>query len=113
MDPLRWSSHLEDCLLELDKNQEWPGDELLVHMVKMQLVIEKATLHHWYGTVMEPTDHARTPPTFYVQALRAQLKEVWATFPPRSQEARELYSLASCPAFISFVSNSSPPPPFS
>lgn len=83
MDPLRWTSYLDDCLRELEEQPEWPGDEVLVHLVRMQLVIEKATLLDWYETCLDLEQPSRTPPTFYVQSLLAQLQRVWAGLPPR------------------------------
>ncbi|KAJ3519886.1 hypothetical protein NM208_g13944 [Fusarium decemcellulare] len=42
MDTLRWTSHMDDCLTVLERDREHPSDEVLVALVRYQLVADEA-----------------------------------------------------------------------
>ncbi|KAM6519451.1 hypothetical protein FALCPG4_013083 [Fusarium falciforme] len=42
MDTLRWSPHMEDCLINLEREKEHPSDEVLVAFIRYQLVADEA-----------------------------------------------------------------------
>lgn len=69
----------------LTEKEEHPTDTLLIHLVKLQLIVEKVG----HGSWQEEHDHvigsSRTPPIFYLKALQAQLQDVKATIPSRIQ----------------------------
>jgi hypothetical protein len=41
METLAWTTHMEDCLAVLDRENEYPSDAILVTLVKIQLVGEE------------------------------------------------------------------------
>ncbi|KAJ5591583.1 uncharacterized protein N7459_001952 [Penicillium hispanicum] len=41
IDALRWTPHLEECLQVLDQEKECLGDQILVQLVRLQLIAEK------------------------------------------------------------------------
>lgn len=42
MDSLRWTTHMEDSLEVLEREKEFPSDDVLATLVKLQLVSEEA-----------------------------------------------------------------------
>jgi hypothetical protein len=43
VESLSWSPYLEECLKVLEDAKETPGDDLLVHFIKLQRIASKAT----------------------------------------------------------------------
>lgn len=90
-DALRWTSQLDDCLRQLAGNAEYEGDEILLHHVRMQLVIEKAVLSSWYNTTFEASDRLRVPASFVLQSSSAELEQVKKGIPEHLQQNSELH----------------------
>lgn len=42
IEPFRWTPRMEESLQTLEKENECPNDEILVHLVRMQLVLEQS-----------------------------------------------------------------------
>ncbi|KAF2807184.1 uncharacterized protein BDZ99DRAFT_500451 [Mytilinidion resinicola] len=40
-DALRWTPHMEECLIILDEKKECPNDAILVQQVRLQLIVER------------------------------------------------------------------------
>ena len=51
-------------------------------MVRMQLVIERATLSSWYDSFMNTSNHPRIPPSYVLELLHSQLQADKAMWPP-------------------------------
>lgn len=75
-DPLRWTTHLGECLSHLEQNAECANDHILVQQVKFQLIIEKKNLSTWYDDIMSGSGQASGASTFFLQALHSQLQLV-------------------------------------
>ena len=89
MDSLRWTKHLNDSLRELAENPECRADEVLVQLVRIQLITERASLATWYDTTIEAMDQLSSPSARYTQALLAQLEQVKAAMPAHLESERE------------------------
>lgn len=74
---------MEDCLQTLVERQEWPGDEVLVYQVRLQLIIEKVIRTKWDD---ENIETVKMPPAFYLKALQSELQEVWRRVSPELQD---------------------------
>lgn len=89
VDSLRWTAHMEDCLRELEIRKEHPNDELLVQLVRVQLVIERASLAVWFDTSIEREAAMRAPPTLYAAAMLKQLEELETRMSETTRQNRE------------------------
>ena len=94
LDGLRWTPYLDECVAVLTESKEQPTDALLIHLVRLQLMVEKA------GQVLGPEEHgdatgsARAPPNFYLNALQSQFQDFKAKIPPDIQnESKRIRSI--------------------
>lgn len=85
LDALRWTPYLDECIAVLGENDEHPTDSLLIHLVKLQLVVEKAGQAPWHEERDDPNGSVRVPPIFYLKALQAQLQDFKTRIPPSIQ----------------------------
>ena len=85
LDALRWTPYLDECIAVLGEKDEHPTDQLLVHLVKLQLVVEKAGQAPWHEERDDPNGSVRVPPIFYLKALQVQLQDFKTRIPPRIQ----------------------------
>ncbi|KAK4555207.1 hypothetical protein LTR86_007503 [Recurvomyces mirabilis] len=81
VEPLRWTSHMDDCLLELEKQKADPLDELLVHLVKIQRVVDRANEAENSGVQSAPSTPYDIRPTLYPQALLVHLDSIAEQIP--------------------------------
>ncbi|KAK3640069.1 hypothetical protein LTR56_012044 [Elasticomyces elasticus] len=85
IDSLRWTAHMEDCLVDLENRREYPQDQLLVQQVRLQLAAERAIVVRWYDqSMLRNVSH--TPPHLYAQALLCHLEEVRSSAPLELQQ---------------------------
>lgn len=73
IDALRWNPHMEESLAILMEAKECPEDELLVSLVKIQLVMDK--VYHLRR------DGDKTPSVLYTKAFQFQLESVKEQIP--------------------------------
>src|SRR4051794_33240812 len=78
IDALRWTSHMEECLNILAESKECPGDAVLVHQVRLQLLVEQASQ---ISQQIRESGNA-TPLDLYRRSLQGQLQEVNDKLPP-------------------------------
>lgn len=93
IDALIWTPSMDDCLQALEQSPEWEGDELLVALVKIQLIVEQLTRAVWQSA-------DNTPPPFFASALRTQLVDLKNQFPIHIQENR--LSTPAAPTWLIF-----------
>lgn len=96
MDSLRWTRHLNDCLRELAEHPECRGDEVLVQLVRIQLISERASLSTWYDTAIDSAEQLVEPPFRYIKVLLEQLEQVRASMPAHLAQEREPTTIESC-----------------
>lgn len=85
LDALHWTPYMDECIAVLAENEEYPSDILLVYLVKLHLIFEKAGRGQWYEEQDDAMASARAPPIFYLKALQAQLQDFKAKIPPAIQ----------------------------
>ncbi|RAK99295.1 fungal specific transcription factor domain-containing protein [Aspergillus ibericus CBS 121593] len=89
-DALRWTPQMEEALQVLTLNGSCPSDRLFVLQVRLQLLKQNAD----HVRQQDDTDSTRTattssasaPHLLYAKALRRQLHELGASFPPDLQQ---------------------------
>ena len=80
---------MDECIAVLAENKEQPTDTLLIHLVKLQAIIEKIGQAPWHEECGNTIGSVRAPPTFYLKALQAQLQDIKAKIPPDIQGNRK------------------------
>jgi len=77
---MRWSRYLDECMRLLEVKKEYLTDDLLVSLVRVQLMCNKgttSTINDLFGD----TD-IRVPADFYIKSLMSQLDELQRSFTP-------------------------------
>lgn len=82
IDALRWNPHMEESLSVLADVRESPSDELLVTLVKIQLVMERTYYLRRDGQPQSPSE-------FYTKGFQSQLDAVKKQIPQHLQTDRE------------------------
>ncbi|KAJ5818745.1 hypothetical protein N7474_004336 [Penicillium riverlandense] len=80
IDALRWTPHMEENLCLLEQEKESPQDELLVTLVRIQLVADKAY------NLQRDEERNSAPTAFYVNSLQSQLNTVKRQITPQLQQ---------------------------
>jgi hypothetical protein len=83
---LRWTPYLDECLQSLYENGDCATDLFLVHLVRLQLLIEKAlslTSDDDLGMSRSP---GQLPTEFYMKNLQAQLEAIKKDIPSELQQ---------------------------
>lgn len=88
IDALRWTPHMEESLSILMEAKECPEDELLVSLVKIQLVMDK--VHH-----LRRDGDGKTTSVFYTKAFQSQLDSVKNQIPQHLKQDSESIHIAS------------------
>jgi hypothetical protein len=78
-DPMRWTSHMQECLNQIESQQDHPLDEILVQYVKIQLVADKAIKAASHDANVDPDDGLHPPPSLFAQEMLTQLKTLKST----------------------------------
>ncbi|KPM41743.1 hypothetical protein AK830_g4856 [Neonectria ditissima] len=94
--PMRWTSHMEDCLHHLYNKPETPGDELLVSIVQIQKVMDNVTALTC-ERLFESEAHGppKVPSLSHVKALHSTLQAVEKGFAPGMLENKVVRSYLS------------------
>ncbi|KAJ5949626.1 hypothetical protein N7454_001210, partial [Penicillium verhagenii] len=79
IDALRWSPHMEENLNILMESKECPEDEILVNLVRIQLVVDKV-----YQARRDGDDQLLS--RFYIKSFQAQLDVVRKLIPAHLQQ---------------------------
>lgn len=85
LDALRWTPYLDECVAVLAEKKEYPTDILLIHLVKSQIIAEKAGQAPWHEEQSEVSGSTKAPSTFYLKALQAQLQDFKVNIAPEIQ----------------------------
>ncbi|OHF02992.1 hypothetical protein CORC01_01750 [Colletotrichum orchidophilum] len=99
MDPLRWTTHMDECLQVLDEQPEAPPDRTLVALVRMQLLKEEAVKvsSAWRPENMfDIVDAQKTPPAMYVKLLQRQLQQHIQSLPSELQGTDTIIAQLHC-----------------
>jgi hypothetical protein len=82
VDALIWTPFMDECLQLLSQQPAGDGDELLVILVKIQLLVEQLTRAVWQS----PDSVA---PAYFSSALKSQLRDLQSQLPDHMQKNRE------------------------
>ncbi|KAE9373028.1 hypothetical protein N431DRAFT_544205 [Stipitochalara longipes BDJ] len=77
---MRWSRYLDECLRLLEVQKEYPTDELLVSLARIQLICNKgatSTINDLFGDA-----EMKMPADFYAKSLKSQLDELERSISP-------------------------------
>lgn len=80
---------MNDCLRELEAQNETPLDAVLVQMVRAQLIVEKASVASWYDNAFDPSPAAGSTAGIYARALQAELEGLQVQPPAHLQQNGE------------------------
>ncbi len=83
LEPLGWTSLLDEDLQILAQEPEWEGDRLLVILVKIQLAVDQISRVPWSSSL------DGGPPAFYLDSLRARLQAIKDQVPAELVQHRE------------------------
>ncbi|KAL4803094.1 hypothetical protein BDV18DRAFT_43321 [Aspergillus unguis] len=85
MDPMRFTSQMEQDLCFLAANPEWPGDVALATHVRLQLLVQNA---------VQLRDEQGTLPhlPFFLKSFRSQLDSIRSAIPPQLLNEPEILS---------------------
>lgn len=78
---LAWTPYLDECLRVLAAEKESPNDEVLVHIVRSQLIVERAS----QVPRSETEDDTNSCIPFYIKALMTQLDDFKRQIPVEEQ----------------------------
>lgn len=86
VDPMRWTPYLDECLQVLSESEDCSTDCLLSHLIRLQLLAEKAVAvssHEDFGVSRSPI---HPPTSFYLKTLLAQLEGIKQGIPLALQQ---------------------------
>ncbi|OBT75209.1 hypothetical protein VF21_06137 [Pseudogymnoascus sp. 05NY08] len=86
IDALRWTAYMDECLQVLTGSQDYPGDEILVTQVRLQLltdIVTRAAEGVSYGG--QSSQRSGTP-SLYLKALHSDLATIKRSIPPNLQQ---------------------------
>lgn len=73
VDSMRWTSHMQECLQDIEAQGEDPLDGTLVQYVKIQLIAEKSMSSGARDANLEPDAGMQPPPYLFAQEMLGQL----------------------------------------
>ncbi|PYH99003.1 hypothetical protein BO71DRAFT_343864 [Aspergillus ellipticus CBS 707.79] len=88
IDPLRWTSYMDECLQVLSETPECLNDEVLFNQVRFQLMNEKINLSDWHGGLTATHEPLKAPMSMYIHAVESQLHAAQAKLLLHSQRYR-------------------------
>jgi hypothetical protein len=88
---MRWTSHMQDCLGEIEAQHDEPLDKVLVQCVQIQLIADKAMKAASHDVNVDPYDSLRPPPSLFAQEMLTQLGTLKSTMvDPTSQDGKSI-----------------------
>ncbi|GAM90036.1 hypothetical protein ANO11243_080760 [Dothideomycetidae sp. 11243] len=72
---------------ELKLRAERPGDAVLIRLIGMQLVVEKASVHYWYETTLRGTPSSTIGSSYYARCLDVELDAARKEYGPAPGES--------------------------
>ncbi|KAH7176843.1 hypothetical protein EDB81DRAFT_875635 [Dactylonectria macrodidyma] len=94
---MRWTPHMEDCLQHFITNPEVPGDRVLAAITQlMQVMDDLKNIAVSRSMNAESGRPSKTPPSFHVKALLANLNNVKKAIPPDLLDHRFIVPFTTC-----------------
>ena len=79
---------MDECIIALAAEEEQPTDTLLIHLMQLQLIVDKVGQAPGHDERDDTVGSGRVPPIFYLKTLQGQLKDFKARIPPSIQKNR-------------------------
>jgi hypothetical protein len=80
-EPMRWTPYLEECLDLLAASKEYPSDELICYLIRLQLICNGLHAEGWNDVYpVSATDH-KLPRSHYVHLHKMQLDDLKRSMP--------------------------------
>lgn len=80
IESLSWTPYFEQCLQKLEESKEFSTDEFFVHQIRLQRIVEKATIA--YVQIRDVKhDNSATVIALYIRTLKAQFAELGRNIP--------------------------------
>lgn len=70
---------MQECLLQVEAQQDDPLDKTLVQCIRIQLVADKAMKAASYDANTDPDDALHPPPSLFAQEMLSQLNTLKST----------------------------------
>jgi hypothetical protein len=70
---------MQECLIQVETQQDHPLDKILVQYVKIQLIADKAIKAASHDANVDPDDGLQPPPSLFAQEMLTQLKSLKST----------------------------------
>jgi hypothetical protein len=80
-EPMRWTAYLEECLNLLQQTKEHPTDELLVYLIRVQLICNGIVADGWSDVYHITNTSQKLPRLHYMHLHKMQLDEVKRSMP--------------------------------
>ncbi|KAJ9139136.1 MFS multidrug transporter [Pleurostoma richardsiae] len=92
IDTLRWTSHMSECMQELSQTRESEGDLVLVALIRVQRLVDRASRFLRDGDERQG-DRPKEPDLIYSEVYKAELEDLRGTMSPEtvSQEVVSLH----------------------
>src|ERR1700761_5021779 len=78
---MRWTPYLDECLQLLEERKDCSTDELLVCLLRVQLICNRVATVVWTDTFPVGDTRNKLPQDIYVQTFTSQLEEFKRTIP--------------------------------
>lgn len=83
LEPMRYTSYVQECVKALESGKEYESDTVLVFLVKIQHLIQRvAELNPTDTTIEEFSSIPKAPASAYVSAYQHELDRLHAELPP-------------------------------
>lgn len=79
IEPMHSTRYLHECLHVLEEEKDCPTDDLLIHLVRVQLICNKGSALAW-NDVLSDADMG-VPTDLYVKTLKLQLENLEHSIP--------------------------------
>lgn len=97
---MRWTRYLEECLHFLEEKKDYATDDLLVYLVRVQLICNKGSALTWNDMLGDA--EVGVPTDLYVKTLKSQLETLERSMP---QELKLNGIFLVFVAFLNMLSN--------
>lgn len=77
----QWTQYHEECLQVVESSREYPTDQMLVHLVRIQLVKNKISKINWIEISSPGSIGTQLRQEFYMKTFVAQIKELELALP--------------------------------
>src|ERR1700761_6557945 len=86
----QWTPYHEECFRVLEQSREYVTDEILLHLVRIQLIKNKASSIHWTEPSVQASISSKLRQDFYLNTLDSQIQDIKYSLPEHLKANRML-----------------------